>query len=84
MAPEVSTRSYHLVAKGGDRDIKADHVNVTAGGALIFSRGDGEQVCAYAPGEWLYVEIERLDDSGGSEAPVAAKAAVAKNADTKK
>ena len=56
-------RNYHLILTDGERDVKADNVNITATGALQITNANGELVVCYAPGAWQMVEVETRDDT---------------------
>jgi hypothetical protein len=65
-------RNYHvLLSNGNERNIKAKSVEVHEGSLLFYSELSIEEtasesaiVVAYAPGTWVGVEVERLDDKG--------------------
>jgi hypothetical protein len=56
-------RNYHVTLTSGERNVRAKDMHIDAHGVLSFSN-DNDVILAYAPGAWLSVEVERLDDKG--------------------
>jgi hypothetical protein len=60
-----------LLSNGNERNIKAKSIEILDGSLLFWSElsieateSESSIVVAYAPGTWVGVEVERLDDKG--------------------
>ena len=69
--PANTPNKFHIVLAlpDGDRPIvektyRAAHATVETSGALALRTVSGDLLITYSPGNWVYCELERIDDEG--------------------